>query len=71
MDTSHTVENRLINEVLIVSAKNYLKNLGVVQFEVKDGEVISRTARLISKEDAAETEENAAVLEVLEDLEAA
>ncbi|MCD5415371.1 MAG: hypothetical protein LR001_10365 [Clostridiales bacterium] len=65
------MENRLINEVLIVSAKNYLKNLGVVQFEVKDGEVISRTARLISKEDAAETEENAAVLEVLEDLEAA
>ncbi|MCD5410627.1 MAG: 5'-nucleotidase C-terminal domain-containing protein [Clostridiales bacterium] len=68
---SHTKENRLVNDVLIVSAQEYLKYLGVVQFEVKDGEVISRTARLISKEDAAETEENAVVLEVLEGIKAA
>lgn len=55
---SHTVleTGMVVGDTLIVSAGEYSKYLGVVDLKVKDGVVVEKTARLISKEEVAEVE---------------
>lgn len=53
---SHTTleEGMVVGNTLIVSTGDYGINLGVVEITIKDGAVIEKTARLITKEEAAE-----------------
>ncbi len=58
---SHTVlENGLrVNDTLIVSTGEYLKNVGVVDIYVKDGKAVSTEAMLIPAADVLEPEKSA------------
>ena len=46
---------QLENNTLIVQTKNYGENLGYVDIEVQNGEVVNKTARLLAAADTAET----------------
>lgn len=60
-DTGKTVDDSLI-----VSTGEHTKNLGVVKLVVKDGEVTSKTAKLISKDDATTVAEDTKVKAVVD-----
>ncbi|OEH92967.1 multifunctional 2',3'-cyclic-nucleotide 2'-phosphodiesterase/5'-nucleotidase/3'-nucleotidase [Bacillus solimangrovi] len=49
------------NDTLIVSAGEYTKNLGVVDLTFEDGELVTKEASLISKEEASDVQPNAEV----------
>lgn len=68
---SHTVENVGVSGTKIVSAGEYLKNLGVVELEFKGKELASMNASLITKEDAASIVPDADVQAVVETIETA
>lgn len=64
---SHTElpEGKLVNGVLIASAKEYNKDLGIVTLTVKDGEVTSKTAKLFTKEQATDLAEDETIKEAI------
>jgi 5'-nucleotidase/UDP-sugar diphosphatase len=54
------------NDTLIVSAGEYTKNLGVVELVFENDQLVSKTARLITKEDAANIEPDPDVQAVID-----
>jgi 5'-nucleotidase / UDP-sugar diphosphatase len=67
---SHTTENVGVSGTLIVSAGEYLKNLGVVELEFKGKELVSKQAHLITKDEVADIEPDAKVQAVISEIEA-
>lgn len=67
---SHSLyeEGNLVNGVLIASTGEHSKNLGLVELTVKDGKLVEKTAKLISKEDTAEVEGNETVLAIIDEI---
>ncbi len=70
---SHTElpEGNLVNGTLIVQAGEYDKNLGVVNIIYQDGGIDTMTASLITKEEAAETPEDANIVATVAEITAA
>jgi 2',3'-cyclic-nucleotide 2'-phosphodiesterase (5'-nucleotidase family) len=70
---SHTAlsEGLMVNDTLIVQAGEYDKNLGIVSIGFNDNNVISKTAKLFTKEEAESIEDDIDVLNSVEDVEAA
>lgn len=68
---SHTIENFGENGTWIVSAGEYLKNLGVVELDFEGKELVNIQAHLITKEDAASIEPDPAVQAVIDSIEQA
>jgi 2',3'-cyclic-nucleotide 2'-phosphodiesterase (5'-nucleotidase family) len=68
---SHTVDNIGVSNTKIVSAGEYLKNLGVVELEFTGKELTSINASLITKEDAENIEPDADVQAVIDAIETA
>lgn len=64
---SHSVyeEGMTVNDVLIVSAGEHSKYLGTAEIKIKDGEVLEKTAKLISKDETAEVEANENILQII------
>ncbi len=69
---SHTLlENGLVvNNTLIAQTGNYDQNLGYVNIEVLDGEVVSKTAQLLTAEAAANTVPDPDLLKVIDEIKA-
>ncbi|WMJ77363.1 metallophosphoesterase [Sedimentibacter sp. MB35-C1] len=67
---SHTLleEGMIVNNTLIAQSGNYDKNLGYVDISVQDGEVIEKTARLVSAEAAANTEADPELAAIIEEI---
>lgn len=66
---SHTVDDIQNSGTLIVSAGEYLKNLGIVELTFgDDNELISRSATLVTKEEAANIKADPEVQAVLDDI---
>ncbi|MDI3547110.1 MAG: 5-nucleotidase / UDP-sugar diphosphatase [Halanaerobiales bacterium] len=63
-------EGKRVGDTLIVMAGEYDKNLGVVNLTVEDGKVIAKKARLITKEDTANTEKDTEILKVIDQIKA-
>jgi len=69
---SHTIDDIENSGTLIVSAGEYLKNLGVVEIVFNEkNEIVSREASLITKEDAANIEPDPAVQAVIDTIQLA
>jgi 2',3'-cyclic-nucleotide 2'-phosphodiesterase (5'-nucleotidase family) len=68
---SHTVleSGRLVNNTLIVQAGEYTKNIGLVSLKLDKG-VLTKTAKLITKEDAAEIEANQEIIALIDEIKA-
>ncbi|RXT02777.1 LysM peptidoglycan-binding domain-containing protein [Ammoniphilus sp. CFH 90114] len=66
---SHTMDNIGVSKTKIVSAGEYLKNLGVVELEFKGKELTSLNNNLITKEETATIEPDAKVQTVMEEVE--
>ncbi|MBO8126424.1 MAG: 5'-nucleotidase C-terminal domain-containing protein [Firmicutes bacterium] len=62
---SELTEGLMVNNTLIVQAGEYDKNLGVAELLLKDGRVVQKYAKLISKAEAASVPEDQEVLDVL------
>ncbi|WP_313800954.1 bifunctional UDP-sugar hydrolase/5'-nucleotidase [Cytobacillus sp.] len=59
------------NDTLIVSTGEYTKNLGVVELTFEDKKLTNKSARLISKEEAANVKPDPAVEKVIKDIQTA
>lgn len=70
---SHTElpQGMVINGTLIAQAHEKTKNLGVIQFAIKDGDVVSKSADLFTKAQAANLQEDPAVKAVIDEIKAA
>jgi len=68
---SHTVleQGQKVGNTLIVSTGEYGKNLGIVDIYCKNGEVADAEARLIGKDQTAETTEDEAIVNVITEIE--
>lgn len=62
---SHTTleEGKLVGDTLIVSAGEYGKNLGVVDLTFENGNLVNKTASLVTKAEAENVEEDPKVLD--------
>ncbi len=69
---SHTElpEGKMVNGTLIVQTHEKTKNLGVIELEIKDGEVVSKSASLFTKEEAASIEEDATIKAIIDEVKA-
>jgi len=67
---SHTElpEGKVVNGVLIASAKEYNKDLGIVELTIENKKITAKTARLFSKEDAETIEEDADLKALIEEV---
>lgn len=67
---SHSVleEGKVVGDTLLVSAGEYGKYLGVVELVIEDESLISKKANLISKEEAAEVEEDEALMKIVHEI---
>lgn len=67
---SHTVleEGLVVNGTLIAQTGNYGQNIGCVNIDVQNGEVLSKTAELISAQSVKETASDPEVNKILEDI---
>lgn len=63
-------EGQMINDVLIVQAGAYTKNIGVVKIEFKDKKWDSSKAELIPYEEAKNSAPNQEILDVIEEMKA-
>ena len=61
----------VVNGTLIASAGEKTKNIGVVEFSLKDNAVVSVGAHLFTKSDAADVVDDATVLALVEEINAA
>lgn len=70
---SHTKlpEGLLINDTLIAQTGNWGQNLGFVNIEVQNGEIINKTAELLSAEAAANTAEDPNLLNTINEIQEA
>ncbi len=70
---SHTLltTGMLVNNTLIAQTGEHDKNLGYVNIEIKNGEVVGRTAELLSVEAAADTVADPDLAKTIEDIQAA
>lgn len=57
------------NDTLIVSAGEYTKNLGVADLIFENGELVEKTAKLITSEEAAEVPADPAITALMEEIE--
>jgi 2',3'-cyclic-nucleotide 2'-phosphodiesterase (5'-nucleotidase family) len=69
---SHTAleGGKMVGDTLLVQTGEYDKNLGIVKLVVKDG-VVTATASLFTKDEAAEVTPNAAVVAVIDEVKTA
>ena len=58
----------LVNDILIAQTGNYGQSLGYINIEVKNGEVVSKAAELLSAADTADVVPNADVEKKLEEI---
>lgn len=67
---SHTLLEKglLINDTLIAQTGQYNQNLGYVDIEVKNGEVVGKTARLLAAADAANIAADSDLTKTIEDI---
>ncbi|TCO74948.1 5'-nucleotidase C-terminal domain-containing protein [Marinisporobacter balticus] len=67
---SHTTlpEGKVVGNTLIASAGEYDKNLGKVTLKFADNKLVSKEAVLITKEEAANTTQDAEVIKVVADI---
>ncbi|WP_066502703.1 5'-nucleotidase C-terminal domain-containing protein [Abyssisolibacter fermentans] len=67
---SHTTlpEGKKVNDTLIVQAGEYDKNLGIVNLTYEDGKISSINASLLTKEEAADLDEEEDVISVVSDI---
>lgn len=49
-------EGRLVGDTLIVQAHEWTKNIGIVEINIKDGNIVSKEAKLLTYEDTADVE---------------
>lgn len=56
------------NDTLIVSSGEYTKNLGVVELTFNGTELVDKNAKLITKEEAADVQPDAAVEKIINDI---
>ncbi|MGM0438067.1 MAG: 5'-nucleotidase C-terminal domain-containing protein [Bacillota bacterium] len=63
-------EGRMVNDVLIVQAGEYDKNVGVVDIAIRDNKIDSMKASLITKEDAEDIEKDQTILDLVADIKA-
>lgn len=70
---SHTElpEGLMVNGVLIASAKEYNKNLGIVNITLKEGKVSAKTAKLFTKEMAKDLKEDEGLKKAIDEVKAA
>lgn len=70
---SHTLLEKglLVNDTLIAQTGNYDQNLGYVDIEMKNGEVVNRTARLLSAADTVNTAADPELTKILDDINSA
>jgi 5'-nucleotidase / UDP-sugar diphosphatase len=68
---SHTVDNVGVSGTKIVSAGEYLKNLGVINLEFTGKELTNVTASLTTKEDAATVEPDADTATLIDEIKTA
>lgn len=68
---SHTLlpEGKIVKDTLIVQAGEYVKNLGIVNIELHNGEIINKEAVLFTKEEAEELEEDVEIKRFIDKLE--
>lgn len=64
-------EGLVVNGTLIVQTGEYDKNVGIVELMIENGSISSKTAKLITKEEAADLEPDSAVVAVIEEVQAA
>ncbi len=62
---------RMVNGTLIAMAGEYDKNLGVVEFTVENGQLTNKSARLITKEMAADVEADPVIAKVINSISSA
>lgn len=69
---SHTElgEGQVVNNTLIAQTHEKTKNLGIVELEIKDGEVVSKSASLFTKEEAANINEDPVVKGIIDEVKA-
>jgi 5'-nucleotidase len=69
---SHTLleTGKVVNNTLIAQTKNYGENLGYVDIEVKGGQVVSKTARLLKAADAAATAADPVLTKAIDEIKA-
>ncbi|KUO49839.1 MAG: multifunctional 2',3'-cyclic-nucleotide 2'-phosphodiesterase/5'-nucleotidase/3'-nucleotidase [Desulfitibacter sp. BRH_c19] len=67
---SHTVltEGMLHGDTLIVSSGEYGKFLGIVDISIKEGVIVDKKARLITKDDVAELEEKSEITDLISEI---
>ena len=67
---SHTVlpEGNLVNDVLIVQAGSYTKNIGIVNLEFEDKVLTKSTAKLMPYEEAKDVEADQEILDIIEEI---
>lgn len=67
---SHTEypEGKVVGDSLIVQAGDHLKNIGIVNVELTDGEITKKEATLFTKEEGMELEEDEEIKKVIESL---
>ena len=63
-------EGRMVNDVLIVQAGEYDKNVGIVEINVSDNEITEMTASLFTKENSQDLEKDPEVVELVEEIKA-
>jgi len=61
-------EGELVNEVLIVQAGSYTKNIGIVDVSFEDGSMASAVARLMPYEEAKDLEQDTEILGLIEEI---
>src|SRR6056297_966049 len=63
-------EGRMVNDVLIVQAGEYDKNVGIVEINVSDNEITEMTASLFTKENSQDLEKDPEVVKLVEEIKA-
>lgn len=63
---SHEETNEKIKDTLLVQAGSYTKNIGILDLEVKDGEIVKAKETLFPYEEAKKLEENKEILKEVE-----
>ena len=63
-------EGMLVGDTLIVQANEWTKMIGIVEVEIEDGNIVSKTAKLLDHEDTAEVTLDPEIVAELERIEA-
>ncbi|MGM0411136.1 MAG: 5'-nucleotidase C-terminal domain-containing protein, partial [Bacillota bacterium] len=63
-------EGKMVNDVLIVQAGEYDKNVGIVDVSVSDNEISEISASLFTKEESADIEKDQEVVKLVEEIKA-